>query len=319
MKDRTRAGRRIGNLRAGKPAAAAPPWYRIQNFVDRPNSAAIYIYDVIGCQCWYDDACQCSSANNLVQDLAGLKVDDLHIHINSPGGEVDDGIAIYNAIRRHPANVTVHIDGLAASAASFIAMAGDTVLVSRNAQVMIHDALTFAFGNEAELRKSADLLGRYSDNIADIYAQQAGGTVESWREVMRAETWYTGVEAVEAGLADAVDGQPTETEEMVAAKWDLSVFGFRRAGAGPAAGVAAVVEPVVAAAPDVAVVEPPVEVVTEEPPAPPAKPAPEPVAEPPATPVDSWAQLTQTLRQSAPPTAAPTVDDLLKALKEGPK
>lgn len=318
MKDRTRAGRRIGNLRTAKPAAVAP-WYRVQNFVDRPNSAAIYIYDVIGCQCWYDDTCQCMSANNLVQDLAGLKVEDLHIHINSPGGEVDDGVAIYNAIKRHPANVTVHIDGLAASAASFIAMAGDTVLVARNAQVMIHDALMFVFGNEAEVRKSADLLGRYSDNIADIYAQKSGGTVESWRALMREEVWYTGAEAVDAGLADAVDGAPTETEEMVAAKWDLSVFGFRRAGAGPAAGVAAVVEPVVATAPTA--VEP--ERVAEQPPAAvvepeaPAGPTPEPVA--PAPPVDAWTQLTQTLRQSAPPAAAPTVDDLLKALKEGPK
>lgn len=319
MKDRTRASRRIGNLRAAKPAAAA--WYRVQNFVERPNSAAIYIYDVIGCQCWYDDVCHCMSANNLVQDLAGLKVEDLHIHINSPGGEVDDGVAIYNAIKRHPANVTVHIDGLAASAASFIAMAGDTVLVARNAQVMIHDALTFAFGNAAELRKSADLLDRYSDNIADIYTQQAGKDVAFWRGVMRDETWYTGIEAVEAGLADAVDGAPTETEEMVAAKWDLSVFGFRRAGAGPAAGVAAVVEPVVAdAAPEPVAEQPAEPVVAEDPPAAvvetPAEPAPEPVA---PAPVDAWAQLTQTLRQPAPPAAAPTWDELRNALKEGLK
>lgn len=243
MKDRTRAGRRAVNglivgerqadqSRRTRPQNAAPttnPWYRIQNFIDRPNAAAVYIYDYIGCCCW-GDQCTCLTARNFVQELQELKVDVLHVHINSPGGEVDAGVAIYNAIKNHRARTTVHIDGIAASAASFIAMAGDEVLVARNAQVMIHDAIGLEYGNAAELRAFADLLDRYSDNIADIYTQAAGGTVEAWREVMRAETWYTGVEAVAAGLADAVDGQPDEAEEMVAARWDLSVFAYRHAG-----------------------------------------------------------------------------------------
>lgn len=231
---RTQAAReRAAGLPPWTSVPGQPPlnaeWFRIQNFVDQPNRAAVYIYEEIGY--WG------TSAQDFVQQLNMLNVDFLDVHINSPGGEVDDGIAIFNALRQHRAQVTVYIDGLAASAASFIACAGDQVLISEFAQVMIHDAMGIEFGNAAEMRAFADILDRYSDNIASIYAQQADGTPDEWREAMRVETWYTGAEAVAAGLADRVydlvvpgGDEADQSEQMVAARHDLSLFAFRHQG-----------------------------------------------------------------------------------------
>lgn len=234
--ERARAAReRVAGHQPACNCGTRPPqnrnWFTIKNFTDAPNRAAIYIYEEIGY--WG------TSANDFVQQLNQLSVDFLDVHINSPGGEVDDGMAIYNAIRQHRAHVTVYIDGLAASAASFIAMAGDEVVISQFAQMMIHDALGFTFGNAAEMREFADLLDRYSNAIAMVYTDSAGGTVDDWRERMRVETWYTGAEAVTAGLADRVydvmagdedDSDEDGDELMTVARWDLSLFGYRHAG-----------------------------------------------------------------------------------------
>lgn len=192
----SRTRRRVRSL---APADAAP-WYRIRNV--SADKATVWLHDSIG----YFGV----TSADFVRDLDALRGQRLDVHINSPGGEVDDAVAIYNALRAHPKSVTVYVDGLAASAASFIMQAGDWRVMTRNGQVMIHDALGLALGNEAELRAYADVLNRYSDNIADIYAQRAGGTVAQWRKRMRAETWYTGAEVVEAGLADEV-AEPDRT------------------------------------------------------------------------------------------------------------
>jgi hypothetical protein len=126
------------------------------------------------------------------------------VYLNSPGGEVFDGIAIHTALVMSRAHVTTFVTGVAASAASFIAMAGDTIKMARNATMMIHDASGLAWGNAATMRAEADLLDKLSDNIADMYAQQAGGTAADWRAAMQRETWYTGREALQAGLIDEI-------------------------------------------------------------------------------------------------------------------
>lgn len=149
------------------------------------------------------------SAADFIAQLRGVTAGTIELHISSPGGDVFDGIAMYNALRDHPARVEVVVNSLAASAASFIAMAGDTVKMNRAASLMIHEAMTVTGGNEADHLRSAELLGRVSDTIAGLYAGRAGGTVAEWRERMRAETWYSPAEAVEAGLADeAVEDDP---------------------------------------------------------------------------------------------------------------
>lgn len=242
-------------------------WYRIQNYVQGSDTASVYVYDEIGY--WG------VSASDFVRDLQGISAANIELHLNSPGGEVFDGIAIYNALRDHPANITVYVDGLAASAASFIAMAGDTVKIARNAQIMIHDAITVVIGNAADLVREAEMLDKVSDNIADIYAQRAGGTVKQWRKAMQAETWYSAEEAVAAGLADEVH----ETEDReVKNSWDLSIFSYQGREAAPA--------PRVASVPAARATEPaPTPAPPAEPEAPPAaeeveEPEPEPEREP---------------------------------------
>jgi ATP-dependent Clp endopeptidase proteolytic subunit ClpP len=146
----------------------------------------------------------------------------IQLHINSPGGEVFEGIAILNQLRTHPARVVAVVDGLAASAASFIAAGADEVVMGQNAELMIHDAWGLCVGNAADMRSLADRLDHLSNNIASVYAGKAGGTVADWRQAMLDETWYSAQEAVDAGLANSV----TETAPADAAQnaFDLSVF-----------------------------------------------------------------------------------------------
>jgi len=164
------------------------------------------------------------SAKEFAQALDELPddVNEIRLHINSPGGEVFEGIAILNALRNHRAKVTAVVDGLAASAASFIAMAGDEIVMGRNTQMMIHDAWGICIGDANDMRDLAGRLDHLSDNIASIYTDKAGGTVEDWRTAMLAETWYSADEAVAAGLADRVEQAQAPAEN----RFDLSVFTY---------------------------------------------------------------------------------------------
>lgn len=189
-------------------------WYSLQAKQDE-RRAELHIYDVIA---WYG-----VDAATLVKDLAAAgELDTIDVYINSPGGSAFDGMAIYNALRRNKARVNVTIDGLAASAASLIAMAGDNLTMMRGSELMIHDAWGFAQGNAKTMVEAAEMLDKLSNSYADCYAARAGGDPAAWREVMRAETWYTAAEAVEAGLADRTDDDKDATEAK--AKFDLTVF-----------------------------------------------------------------------------------------------
>lgn len=182
--------------RQPKEGREGQSWYSIANLSQ--TEAEIAIYDEIGM--WG------ISASEFIKDLAAVKASTISLRINSPGGDVFDGIAIYNAIARHSATVNVYVDGLAASAASFIAMAGDSVTMMPHSQMMIHEAAGLVIGSASDMQKMADILNKSSDNIASIYAEKAGGTVEDWRALMQAETWFSDQEAVDAGLADKVEG-----------------------------------------------------------------------------------------------------------------
>jgi len=221
MKARPTAPRvlnRAATVAVGQTGAPAREWFKVvQNIAAGP--AELWIFDEIGM--WG------VTAGEFVGQLRALKASAIDLHLNSPGGEVFDGIAIYNALRSHPAPVTVNIDGLAASIASVIAMAGDTVIMAPNATMMIHEGHMVAIGDSADMRKAADLLDRCSDNIASIYAQRTGDTADAWRARMKDETWFTAKEAVKAGLADsvAVDA-PRNSAVPVTTTWDLSVFNY---------------------------------------------------------------------------------------------
>lgn len=189
------------------PPKAGSDWFRIVEAKKANEATKVYIYDEIGF--WG------TTAKDFAAQLSDIETDHIELHLNSPGGSVFDGLAIMAALKDHKAKVTAKVDGMAASAASFILQAADERLITRNAQVMIHDAKAYAGGNAAQMRKAAELLDRVSDNIADIYAVRSGqGTVQSWREIMVAgDEWYSGNEAVEAGLVDTVVDNPDEDED----------------------------------------------------------------------------------------------------------
>jgi len=171
-------------------------WYAVRNQAGDGDRAIVDLYDVIGE--WG------ISAQEFVRDLRDIDASEIELHINSPGGQISDGLTIYNGLRDHPARVEAIVDGLAASAASWILQAGEIRTMNRHTELMIHDGMAFTIGNEQDHLDTAALLGRLSDNIASIYAERAGGTVEDWRAAMRDETWYTAEEAVDVGLADDV-------------------------------------------------------------------------------------------------------------------
>jgi ATP-dependent protease ClpP protease subunit len=191
--------------------------------------AEILIYDPIG-QDWYGNGV---TAKKFRDDLSAVgDVQDIVVRINSPGGEVFDGFAIYNALKQHPAKVVVHVDGLAASIASVIAMAGDEVVMGEGAMFMIHSPWTLAMGNADQLRDMADTLDKVEVGLVDAYVAKTGKSREDVEEWMNGETWFTRDEAIEAGLADARDAAPSsdETPEQVAA-WRASARSKRRASA----------------------------------------------------------------------------------------
>lgn len=177
------------------------PWYWISNADG--DRAELFIYGVIGDDWDPEDV----TAAAFTRALAGITAPVIDLHINSPGGLVFDGVAIHAALKQHAATVDVHVDGLAASAASFVAMAGDNVDIGKHARMMIHDASGLTIGNAADHQEMADLLNSLSDTIAAIYAERAGDSVEEWRDKMRAETWFTAEQAVAAGLADTIAGE----------------------------------------------------------------------------------------------------------------
>jgi ATP-dependent protease ClpP protease subunit len=207
-------------LRNRAKASAQPrQWYRITNAASEDgDTAVIDIYDEIGY--WG------VTAADFVTELRAITATNVDLHINSPGGDVYDGLAIYNALIDHPATVTATVDALAASAASFIAQAADRIVMGRNAEMMIHDAWGMCVGNAGDMVEMAAMLDKVSDNIASIYSVRAGnGTTAAWRKRMAGEPWYSAQEAVDIGLADEV----AKTEKRrgtaePAAKWDLSVF-----------------------------------------------------------------------------------------------
>lgn len=180
------------------PKASAPvnSWFRMKAKAGT-KSADIYIYDEIGC--WGITAKQFSKE---LLALGALR--DINLHIHSPGGDVFDGIAIYNQLKGHDAKITVYIDGLAASMASVIAMAGDTVIMPENAMMMIHKPWGGAAGNANEIRDYADLLDKVENVLIPAYVAKTGKPAEEIAAMLESETWMNGNECLSLGFADQV-------------------------------------------------------------------------------------------------------------------
>ena len=188
-------------------------WYKIAN-ASGTGPVRVNIYDEIS---WWG-----ISAQEFCDELAAIE-GDVEVHINSPGGLAFDGMAIYNALASRSGGVTTVVDGLAASAASTIAMAGRPRVMSPGSMMMIHDASGLCIGNELDMLDTAKLLGKLSGNIASVYAAHSGTPADEWRETMRGEGWYTAQEAVDAGLADEVAAKASDDDDATAA-WDGEIF-----------------------------------------------------------------------------------------------
>lgn len=182
----------------GKTPSPHAPGYRM---VNRAGRGEIYLYGPIGMS-WFGDGV---TARQFAKDLKELgNVSAIDLRINSEGGSVPEAEAIYTHLVEHKADVTAHIDGMAASAASFIAMAGKEILISDSGFVMIHDARMFEYGTADDFRRAADLLDRTTEKIVQKYAKRTGNDEKKIRDWMKDETWFVGEEAVENGFADKV-------------------------------------------------------------------------------------------------------------------
>lgn len=184
---------------------------------DTDAERSISIYDVIGYDYWTGEGV---TAKRIAASLRGMGKGPVTVNINSPGGDMFEGLAIYNLLREHDGEVTVKVLGLAASAASVIAMAGDTVQIARAGFLMIHNAWVVAAGNRNDLREYAETLEPFDRAMADIYAARTGQDQKAMAKLMDAETWIAGSDAIDGGFADEL--LPSDQVERGAGKTSAS-------------------------------------------------------------------------------------------------
>lgn len=176
-------------------------WYQIEN---KGEKAEVWIYEQIGEDFWSGDGV---TAKKFQKELAAVKASQIDLHINSPGGSVFDGLTIYNLLKQHPATVTTYIDGLAASIASVIALAGDRVIMADNALFMIHQPSGAVVGTASDMRDFADTLDKVSGAMLTTYTGKTGREEEEITGWLDAETWFSAAEALDYGFIDEVAGQ----------------------------------------------------------------------------------------------------------------
>jgi ATP-dependent Clp protease protease subunit len=203
---------RIQALRAANKAAVKP--FAVQSANDETT---VWLYDFIGFDAWTGTGV---SAEAFAKELAGITTPVIRLRINSPGGSVFDGRAMYAALKAHPSKVIASIEGVAASAATSVAMAADEVQMVKGSMFMIHNAWTIAMGNANDLIETAALLEKIDGNLVADYTAKTGKSADQVSAWMAAETWFTASEAVDAGFADKVVDGP-----QVDASYDLSAYG----------------------------------------------------------------------------------------------
>ena len=185
-------------------------WYSI-NAKQTDGFVDVYLYDEVGS---YG-----VSAKDFVNDIKLLKGKDIYLHVNCVGGEVFDGMAIYNTLKKYKGKVIAYIEGIAASMGSIIPLAADEIIMSENSLYMIHNAWGGAMGEAKEMKKTANLLDKISGEIADIYVKKTKLPYDKVKEMMDEETWLNAEEALELGFIDSISDAI-----KVAAKYDVSKF-----------------------------------------------------------------------------------------------
>jgi len=191
-------------------------WFTMK--ADNDNKTAeIVIYDEIGKSWWGEDTV---SAKQFLDDLTALgDVDAITLRVNSPGGDVFDGVAIHNSLKNHKAKVTAHVDGIAASAASFIVMAADKIVMPANSFLLIHGASGMSWGNADDMRAVADDLDRIDKSLTSTYVARAGSTTAKVKALMKEDRLMDAAEAKDWGFADEVTA-----EKKMAAKFSLRLL-----------------------------------------------------------------------------------------------
>lgn len=184
------------------------------------DTAEIFLYDAIVSDAMEAEYFGGVAPEPFVAALRGITASTIHLRINSPGGSVFAARAIEQALRDHPAKIVAHIDGIAASAATFIAMAADEIIMSKGALFMVHKAWTGCWGNSDDLKAEAELLDKIDSTLVQTYADRTGKTPEQIAEWMAAETWFTAQEAKDAGFADSI----AQAEPKASASWNLSAY-----------------------------------------------------------------------------------------------
>lgn len=184
-------------------------WYNIQNKAG--ETADIYIFDEIGT---YG-----VTAQDFISEIKGLKDMPINLRINSLGGDVFDGMAMYNVIKRREAKTTVYIEGIAASIATIIALGADEVIMAENSLFMIHNAWGGTSGEAKDMRKTAETLDKITSELTDIYVKKTGLSYDTLAEMMDEESWLNAEEAFALGFIDTISDSI-----KVAAKYDVSKF-----------------------------------------------------------------------------------------------
>ena len=179
------------------------------------KDATVYVYDEIGY--WG------VTPEDFVKELNNLSADTVHIRFNSPGGSVFDGTAMFNAIKQHKSKTVAHVDGLAASIASVIALGADEVVMAENAFMMIHEPWSMVMGNSDDMREEADLLDKVGGTIMNTYVKKTSMKESEIKDLVRSETWMTAEEALEMGFVDSIE-EDTGDEKAKATLFDLNVF-----------------------------------------------------------------------------------------------
>lgn len=191
--------------------AKVSPRFEVLNAATE-DKAQIFMYGTINSYSWSDSI----SSKQVKQALSEVSAKEVHVHINSPGGDVFESIAIHNLLKNHDAEIIIHVDGLAASGASIIAMAGDKIVMPSNTMMMIHRAATYCFANAEGLKKIASKLEKIDASVTASYKTRFIGDSEDLETLLSDETWFTAEECVALGLADEVVDEielPKEEEE----------------------------------------------------------------------------------------------------------
>lgn len=199
----------LNNIHFNLSPKALDCWKPGQTVAASAGENTINILDFIGEDYWTGEGITSKSINKALTDMKGA---DVTVNINSPGGSMFEGLAIYNLLREHPGKVTVKVLSIAASAASIIAMAGDEIQVAKSGFIMIHNAWVYAAGNRIELRDVADYLEPFDNSLADIYADRTGLKKDEVVSLMDAETYISSQDAIDQGFADSLLNSDTIKE-----------------------------------------------------------------------------------------------------------